>query len=77
MELEKLHKGIKEVIKSQSQMAKCLKEKYWRPDKKVPSYPGGYGSRVAAEEKCRSAEGQREPPGIQTQQWCQLESTSC
>lgn len=74
MELEKPHKGIREVMKSDGLM---LKEKYWRPDRKVPSYPGDYGSRVAVEQKCRSNKGQREQPGIQTQQWCQLESTSC
>lgn len=59
-------------------MTKSLKEKCQSPDRKVPSHPGlGLQIQVAVQHKHSSTQDQREHPGIQTQQWCQHESTSC
>lgn len=73
---EKSHKGIKEAMKFKDRWPKAQRRKVTvQRGKCLPTR--GLQIQLAGQHKYSAIQDQREQAGIQTQQWCQHESTSC
>lgn len=73
---EKPHKGIKEAMGFKDRRPKAQRRNVTvQIGKCLPTR--GLQIQTSVQHKHSAIQDQREQPGIQTQQWCQHESTSC